>query len=337
MRTLFTVVLATALPLTIFAQSDQDALRYSLLDFGGTARSLGSGNAYGALGGNFSSLSMNPAGLGIYRSSEFVITPGLLSTSDASTYLGTSTGDSKYNFHLSNFGLVFAKLNPGKEHATDDWVGGAFAIGYNRLANFNNSVSYTGYNNTNSLMNTYVDYLNANGGTNPSDAYDKDPFGAGLAWETYLINPTPWDSTEYYSVITDGRVQQTKTIETKGAIDEMVLSFAGNYGNRLYIGLTIGIPNIHYKNISYYSEEDVQNVHPDFNSFTLGDITETSGLGINAKFGIIYRINDFLRIGGAVHSPTLYQLHDDYYSSMSSVLDTTGSFSYDSPVRCIRL
>lgn len=331
MRKIFTMVIATALSAYIYGQSDVDALRYSMLDLGGTARALGSGNAYGALGGDISTLSSNPAGLGIYRSSEFVFTPGLLSISSDSKYLGTATTDSKYNFNISNFGIVFAKVNPGKEHATDSWVGGAFAIGYNRLANFNSSVLYTGYNDRSSLMNSYTDYLNAGSGTNPSDVYDKDPFGAGLAYETYLINPYPLDSTKYYSVIQDGNVQQTKSIVTEGGLDEVAISFAGNYGNRLYVGATIGIPSITYRNSTIYSESDVNNEHSDFNSFDLSDYTETSGIGINAKFGMIYRVNDYLRLGASVHSPTLYSMSDAYTSSMSSSLDTSGSYSYDSP------
>ncbi len=331
MNKIFTMVLATALSVTIYAQNDVDALRYSTLDFGGTARSLGSGNAYGAIGGDFSSASMNPAGLGIYRSSEFVFTPGLLSINASSNYLGQTTSDDRYNFYLNNLGFVFSKINPGKENANEGWVGGTFAIGYNRLANFNSTTLYTGYNTESSLLNSYVDYLNANGGTNPSDAFDKDPFGAGLAWETYLLNPLPFDSTQYYSVIQDGNVQQTKSIVTKGGLNEFDISFAGNYGNRLFVGGTIGIPHIKYSSSTLYSEEDINQEHTNFEDFTLADYSETNGLGINAKFGIIYKISDYIRVGAAVHSPTLYNMSDVYYSSMNSTLDTSGTFSYDSP------
>jgi len=330
MKIFFTMVLATALTVTMQAQSDVDALRYSMLDFGGTARSLGSGNAYGALGGDMSSLSMNPAGLGIYRSSEFVVTPGLLNINSESAYYGNVVTDNKYNFNLSNLGLVFANVNPGKENAKDSWVSSAFAIGYNKLANYNSVAFYSGYNDRSSLMNTYVDYLNA-GNFNPSEVYDSDPFGAGLAWETYMINPVPYDTTQYYSEIFDGDVQQTKSIVTEGGYNEVVISFAGNYGNRLYVGATIGVPNINYRNYSIYQEEDINNEHPNFESFTLSDATETYGIGINAKFGLIYRINEYVRIGAAVHSPSLFGMQDNYYSSMSSTLDTTGYHSFDSP------
>ncbi|MFI5171998.1 MAG: OmpP1/FadL family transporter [Chitinophagales bacterium] len=332
MTKIFTLVLATALSLNIYAQSDVDALRYSMQDFGGTARSLGSGNAYGALGGDMSSLSMNPAGIGIYRSSEFVITPGLLSINSESDYLGQTNSDNRYSFNINNFGFVFNHLNTGKENATDGWVSGSFGIAYNKLANYNNSVLYSGFNEQSSLIDSYVEYLNAGGGTDPSNVFDKDPFGAGLAWETYLINPTGFDSMQYYSVIHDGDVQQTKSIITKGGLNEVAISFGGNYGNRLYVGATIGIPNIRYSNSTIYSEEDINDEHSDFNEFTLNDYSETYGVGINAKLGLIYRINEYIRLGAAVHSPSLFGLTDNYYSSMNSSLDTSGSFSFDSPL-----
>ena len=324
------LALATALPFFMQGQSDADALRYSILDFGGTARSLGSANAYGAVGGDFSSLSINPAGLGIYRSSEFEFTPGLATITNKSSFYGTASSDNAYNFNFSNLGFVFNHMHRGRENSSDGWVGGSFAIGYNRLANYNSSTYYTGFNASSSLLDSYTDFLNAGGGTATADAFDKDPFGAGLAWETYLINPNA-DSVSYYSVVTGGNVQQSKSIVTRGGYNEFTLSFAGNYGNRLYIGATIGIPTIRYKYSSTYTEEDVNNLQPDFQSFSLDEVVNTNGIGINAKFGLIYRINDYVRIGGAVHSPTAFTMSDSYHSSMSSQLDISGDYSYDSP------
>lgn len=328
---LYSVVVATALSLNVFAQSDVDALRYSSLDLGGTSRSLGSGNAYGAVGGDMSTFSTNPAGIGIYRSSEFVITPGMLSINADSKYFGTNTMDDKYKFTINNAGIVFASVNAGKANSRTGWVSGAFGIAYNRVANFNSTALYSGFNEGSSLLNSYTDYLNANGGTNPEDVFDKDPFGAGLAWETYLINPSGADSTQYFPVI-DGNVQQTKSIITEGGIGETAITFGGNYGNRLYVGATIGIPHIKYISSTIYSEEDVNNVHDNFQSFSLTEITETYGTGINAKLGLIYKINDYLRLGAAVHSPTLYGLTDNYISTMGSSLENDGEYSFDSPI-----
>ena len=71
---------------SLFAQGSMNAYNYSRTDIKGTARYMGMGGAFGALGGDISTLSQNPAGIGVYRSNEIVTTlcyplsiPGLLS------------------------------------------------------------------------------------------------------------------------------------------------------------------------------------------------------------------------------------------------------------------
>ena len=53
----------------LFAQGEMDAYRFSQTELNGTARSMSMGGAFGALGGDMSVMSHNPAGLGVYRSS----------------------------------------------------------------------------------------------------------------------------------------------------------------------------------------------------------------------------------------------------------------------------
>ncbi|HSH66758.1 MAG TPA: hypothetical protein VLB84_13425, partial [Bacteroidia bacterium] len=50
-----------------YSQNDIDAMRYSQLTFGGTARFNSMAGSMGALGGDISTLSFNPAGIGIFR------------------------------------------------------------------------------------------------------------------------------------------------------------------------------------------------------------------------------------------------------------------------------
>lgn len=60
-----------------WAQNETDALRFSTLTQGGTARSNGMANAFGALGADPVAVAINPAGLGLYRTSEISFTPAL--------------------------------------------------------------------------------------------------------------------------------------------------------------------------------------------------------------------------------------------------------------------
>jgi hypothetical protein len=85
-----------------FAQNQLDALRYSRLNPSGTARFVAMGGAFGALGSDFSALSVNPGGIGLYRSSEFSITPSFSTTTTESQLNGNFREDSRYNFNLGN-------------------------------------------------------------------------------------------------------------------------------------------------------------------------------------------------------------------------------------------
>jgi hypothetical protein len=59
-----------------YAQLPEDALRMSWNVPSGTARQQAIGGAMGSLGGEISALFTNPAGLGLYKTGEFVLTPG---------------------------------------------------------------------------------------------------------------------------------------------------------------------------------------------------------------------------------------------------------------------
>lgn len=89
-----------------FAQGEMDAYKYSLGDLNGTARYLGMGGAFGALGGDASAMSSNPAGLGIYRSSEVVGTLSLSSIDTKSNWNGNVSKDDKSKLSFDNFSYV---------------------------------------------------------------------------------------------------------------------------------------------------------------------------------------------------------------------------------------
>jgi hypothetical protein len=57
-------------PFISTAQDQADALRYSQLELGGTARFMSMAGAYSAVGGDASTLAYNPAGLGVFNKSQ---------------------------------------------------------------------------------------------------------------------------------------------------------------------------------------------------------------------------------------------------------------------------
>ncbi len=311
-----------------YSQTDLDAFRYSRLSMGGTARSSAMSGAFGALGGDFSTLASNPAGIGIYRGSEFSFTPSLYVGKTDSRFLSSTQDENKFNFNFGNIGFIYTNQLTN-DQSTPGWKSWNFGFGYNRISNFHNRSSYEGYNENNSM----TDYFAENASGLETDLLD--PFYENLAWNTYLIND---DSSNNYSpAVPNGKILQRRNTESRGALGELDFTFGGNYSNKLYIGGTLGFTTLRYVEESNYEEVDKDNLIDSLNQFEFIQNLNTRGLGFNFKFGAIYRLNDWVRIGGAVHTPTWYTLHDDFSSEFKSRFDSgstyqdesTGEFDYE--------
>lgn len=324
MKKISILILGLTLGLGTSAQNDIDAMRYSQITFGGTARFASMAGSMGALGGDISCLSFNPAGIAIYRTTELSISPSIFSQTTSSTYNNTSSSDRKLNFNFGNIGLVTSINITGKKN-NSSWESINFGFGYNRTNNFHNRINIQGNNKTSSLLDTYV--ANANGHTSS----DFDQFSTGLAWQTYLINPDSSNNLLYNHVITNYGEYQKKSVTSKGSMGETVISFGGNYKSKVYVGATIGIVNAKYIEESVYEEVDEKDTIKDFKSFSFSQNLTTKGNGINFKMGVILKPSDWLRIGAAIHTPTSLSLKDDYNSSMKSDLDDGVAYDTVSP------
>jgi hypothetical protein len=329
MKYIFLFISIVLADLSLNAQNEVDALRYSRLSVIGTARYSGLGGAFGALGADFSTLSVNPAGIGLYRSSEFSLTPALNMGSTQSEYLGENREDNRTNFSLGNVGFV--SVIDAMSPKTSSIRKLMFGFGINRVNSFNNRAIISGFNENNSLLSVYIDEANQNHLT-LDQLY---AFGAGLAYDANLIFTD--SANTYYADMSNGGVSQLKTIESWGSMNEMELSMGANILDKFYIGGTIGVPFIRYFEETSYTEKDTQNRNSYFKSFQKTESLNTTGTGINFKLGIIYKPVEFIRIGAAVHTPSYFNKMTDIFSSeISSVFDTVivdnkYSFSSSSP------
>lgn len=265
------------------------------------------------MGADFTTASTNPAGLGLYKSSEFIFTPAVHFGNVQSTYNGTLASDQRSNFYLGNIGFVMTsktKSDPNKH----GWKNVTFATGLNRLADFNHRYEMTGTNTTNSLIDTYVAASNGIPFKQiEDDTYGNYAFDLNLAWWTYLLDTQPNQNSLYLSPITNGTSKlQTKSIDASGSMNEYVFSLGTNYNDRLYLGATLGIPFIRYFESTTYSESNIQN--SDLNNFKRIESLETRGSGFNFKFGFIYRPADWFRFGAAFHTPSWFNNMKDYWN-----------------------
>lgn len=316
---LFTITMLV--PFLMQAQDFADALRYSQIQVQGTARSGAMGNAFGALGGDFTSVSINPAGLGLYRSGEFVVTPKSSYTNVESSYWGSTAEDTDYKFTLNNLSYVSAiRTGAGSEIGL---VGINIGIGYNRLKDFNSNAYVVGNNIDGSYMDYFADNANAFGIDN--EFYEE------LAWNTDMLLYDE-NNDEYWHDIQDAGYgqNQRKSISKSGSIDEYSLAVGLNFNHKLYLGASWGIDYLYYKETTRVSETDAQNNIPYFNEFTFNSYLRTSGYGNNFKFGAIFKPIHEIRLGVSIHTPTYYNLHDVFETSMhSNITYDDGTESYD--------
>ena len=296
----------------VFSQNETDALRYSRIGFGGTSRYNSMAGAFGAVGGDLSVLSTNPGGLGLYRKNEMAFSPAFFSQNISSDYNGTISRGYRFNFRFDNFGFVFA----GKTGNTNEngWQSIAMGITYNRYSSFQADYDMKG-NSSTSMMDSWARSAR---GTGPSGL---DVFNEGLAWNAYLLNTAPSDTTYYTDTIPNGdQLVQEKTISTRGGMGEWVFAIAGNYSNRLFVGGSIGIPQVKYDETIKYTEKEVNDSVSEFDYLEFNQYLVTTGRGFNCKLGLIYRPIDLIRVGFSWHSPSILKLSDAYSADMSSVI-----------------
>ncbi|PKP29471.1 MAG: hypothetical protein CVU00_15465 [Bacteroidetes bacterium HGW-Bacteroidetes-17] len=317
-----------------FAQSALDALRYSYIWHGGNARYMSMGGAFGALGANTSVFSTNPAGIGLFNNPEFNISSSILNSKSESVYNGDKGTDSRFNTTLSNIGIVLTKDYLNIE-TYGKWKNVQFGFGFNQLKNFNRSIHITGNNTSNSIADMYAELANgASVQEIEDDTYGEYTYDLNPAWWSYLFNNIE-NTNQYYGNTPPGGVFQNKFIESWGSMNEVSLTFGANYDNKLYLGATIGIPYYNYQERSIYTENALQTVIPSssFRSLDIEDRLDSKGTGFNFKFGAIYRANDWLRFGLAIHTPTYFaQIQDEWDISIGSTWDSYSDTTAYSPV-----
>ncbi len=320
MKNIFYITALIFLSISLNAQNQVDILRFSQYQIGGTARSISYGGAVGSLGADFSSLSVNPAGIGMYRKSAVSISPTFYFSNVNAEMGDFNTTAYKDNFNLNQYGLVFSN-NLNRETG---WKFFQFAIGVNRLNNFNHYTHIKNENRKNSLM---TDYIQQAKNTSPENL---DPFSTDLAWYNWLIDTIP-GGTNYTSQLENGGITQEMKKRNWGSVNEMSLTIGSSYSDVFYIGGSIGFPFASFYEESEYSEYDLADTINNFNKYTLDNKLETHGNGVNFKLGMIIRPTGFLRLGIAFHSPTWYNMTDSWGSTITRYWDDGSKTKKSSP------
>lgn len=318
----------------VFAQNATDALRYSQLQFGGPARTQGIAGANVALGADFGNLSSNPAGLGFYQKSEFHGSLGLgFGQTDGSLSVNSSgkLNEQSNSVNIPSIGLVLATRRADADNSTS-WRGGAFALGFTRLADFNTATNYQGsVSDGQSFFQRLREPQQSL--ANISDQYYKGgPNGTytnldGLAYGGYLTNiiknPQKTDSS-LVATPRRGAIGQGERVVSTGSMSQFDLGYGGNFRDRLYIGVGLGIVSSNYRERRDFSETETD-ASTSFNSLQLHDELHTTGTGINGRLGLIFRATDAFRLGASVQTPTFMRMTDTYSTTLTTVFAPQGT------------
>ena len=329
----------------IVTPSDLFELSQTQFNFG-TARSMAMAGAFTSLGADLSSMSINPAGLGMFRRNEVSITP-LITIAHADNSAPAWEKNNRSRFTLGNIGVVFNAYE-----GTRGLVSLNVGFGYNRLADLNYRSSFYQTGNVGSIADMYAMQMQYSG------LVANDIRGDNLRWRDvntqlwpavlgYKIamiddpndngdwSPT-WISGDRFDPATGAHhidIGQYSTVQSRGSIGEYTFSVGANIGNKVYVGATLGVQSLHQKKEYFYAEDYAypngatpqkpEGVAPDLDYQLLyskiNQAVVIDGTGVNFKLGVTYRPIDNLRLGVAFHTPTYYSFDRKYQAAAASL------------------
>ena len=357
MKKIFTLAVLGLLASTtpVVAQTVYDGAKLTGKDLNGTARFVGMGGAMGALGGDISTMGTNPAGIGLFRSSDVMTSFGFSAYGTESKYLDNKLNSDKSRASFDNIGFVFASKIGNNTPLR--FVN--FGFNYHKAKSFYKNMDMKG--NLGDYSQTFLMASQAGGiegwGDNPYD----DP---NIGWLSVLgydgwvitdittdkINPATGKPNNIYTDKDGNPINNFKgeplyvspgdyrgmfhygnanfRSEERGGIDQYDFNVSFNINDRVYLGLTLGAYSVDYSKYTYYEE-----VYESNEGYDLQSWNKITGSGFDVKFGAIIRPFEYspFRIGLAVHTPTFYSL--DYKTSAQIASDVineeTGEMSGD--------
>lgn len=339
MKKTYILAASMAIPFMAEAQSAIDGFRFSQPDLKGTARYMGMGGAFGALGGDLSAISTNPAGIGVYRRNEIGITMDIdMQNATSSDAQGLSNTQNQTKVLLNNVGGV-ASWNLASNVMPNLNVGFTF----NRAASFNARYAGTIGSLSNSLTNYIAGVSNNEGVTvadveavfdrdgyvtfdpyNPNDGGFQAPWLSILGYNSYFISPTGDDDQPdwigQWGRNTSGA--GAFDVQTSGGVNEYNIAVGGNLYNKVFWGVDLGIVDMSYSMTAIWGEDLKDAVLPVGDGFAtstsqwkMTNSYNANGSGFNVKVGVIYRPIQELRLGLSFASPTWYSINESYIAS----------------------
>ncbi len=316
-------LLITGLTVSVsHSQEVSDAIRYAQDNLTGTARFRAMSGAFGAVGGDLSSISVNPAGSAVFLNNQTGITFSNQNIKNNSNYFGTQTSDKENSFILNQAGAVFVFND---HNPSNNWKKIAIGANYENTNNFNNSVFSAGTNPTNSIDKYFLAYANGQSlGDIENIDYRDQSYAlqqAHYGYYGFVINPvgTGTGNTQYTSnVPAGGNYYQENNIYTSGYNSKLSFNIATSYKDRIFLGANLNVHITDYRRSSTFFESnnnDLQST-PTVSDLTFNNELYTYGNGFSFQLGAIAKVTESFRLGLAYESNTWYDLYDEVSQSL---------------------
>lgn len=294
-----------------YGQGEVEANQFSRNDLTGTARAMSMGGAFGALGGDLTGVSINPAGIAVYRSSEIAAT----AVFENLKFKAGDVSNTKNSFNFHNLGFVgyFPTRNASIPVVN-------FGFSYNKVKSFDREIGAFGADRGSSIMD-YMAFLGTADNVDPvnmqfdTDDEFYDPFLSGAPWlsvlgyQSFLINPGKDELGNFYTPLHNETVNNSLYMSERGSIDVYDFTVGAAINSVLNVGLSLSVSDISYNLYSQNSEDFATGANA---GFDLHNWLETDGNGVGVKVGVIYRPINALRLGLSYHSPTWYNMTDRF-------------------------
>ncbi|WP_458627455.1 OmpP1/FadL family transporter [Winogradskyella sp. PC D3.3] len=323
----------------ILAQDLTDALRYSMDEIQGTARYRAMSGAFGALGGDMSSVNINPAGSAIFNNSHASISLGLFNTNNDTNYFNGVNSSSNSNVNLNQLGAAFIFKNT---NVNSGWNKFSLSFAYDRSADFDNDWVAQGVNRDNTIGDFFLsnaqglrlDEISALPGESFSEAYSEigSFYGyrnqqAFLGYEGYIIEPldNTNENIDYDTNIKGGNYRQRYAYASTGYNGKLAFNVATSYKDKFYFGLNLNSHFINYEQTTLLNESNT-NTSSIIRAVDFKNNLLTTGSGFSFQLGGIAKITKELRVGLSYNSPTWYRISDETSQYLATSRLESGSY-----------
>ncbi len=307
---------------TLHAQGITDGLRYASDFTTGTARFSAMSGAFGALGGDLSAISMNPAGSAIFLDNAGSFTLSVDGVDTDALYFNGATNNTETDVNINQAGGVFIfDLN----NENSKWKKISLAVNFNQTNNNDNELFISGTGNT-SIANFFLEQaqgipldvlelqgqgisgryadLGSTRGTRAQNAF--------LGYQGFLFDPVEDipGNTQYVSNVAGSRFNQDYVNVSRGYNGKYSFNVGAQYTDNFFFGINLNSHVIDYEESNFMFERN-SNPGSTVNRIEFQNDLSVLGAGFSAQIGGITKVTEELRLGLTYDTPTWFVISEE--------------------------